>query len=50
MNSELHYVNKDEEEDTLKTKKMTQEQDQVTVNIFTLFTWTIEFFGLLVNF
>ena len=43
MNSDLL---KDEEDDTVKMKKTTQEQDQVTLNIyFTYFPGQLDFLG-----
>jgi len=41
MNSELHDENKDKENHTIETKKTTEEQDPVTLNIFILFAWAI---------
>ena len=45
MKSELLDESKDEEDDTKKTKKMTQEQDQVTLSILNYLLGQLNFWG-----
>ena len=45
MKSELLDESKDEEDDTKKTKKMTQEQDQVTLRILNYLLGQLNFLG-----